>query len=94
MTIEMAANALSTSTGPDDAAVRHSRLAVLSMARGNLIERCRVSADRLSEGWKPWSERDIDILIQLNKAITVLDKLVEENVQRGEAAEVGGQQGF
>jgi hypothetical protein len=66
------------STHPDDTTIRDRHLAVLSTARGHLVGRCVVAAERLAEGWKPWSVNDVDILIRLGEAITVLDKLVKE----------------
>ena len=51
---------------------------VLSKAKEKLVAHCHVVAERLAEGWKPWSSNDIVVLIQVGKAITVLDRLIEQ----------------
>jgi hypothetical protein len=80
----------STSSHPDDASVRDEHLAVLLRARGHLVSRCRLAAERLGEGWKPWSVNDIDVLIHIGDAIAVLDKLVRESVERDEPTRPAG----
>lgn len=53
-------------------------VAILSNAKEKLVEHCHVVAERLAEGWKPWSAHDVDILIQVGEAISVLDRLIKE----------------
>jgi len=72
----------STSSHPDNATIRDRHFAVLSKARDHLVGRCCVAAERLAEGWKPWSANDIDLLVHIGDAITVLDKLVKENIEQ------------
>lgn len=81
-TIKAPVGGPSTSSQPDDAAIRDRRLAVLLEARGHLVARCYVAAERLTEGWKPWSVNDIDALVHVGDAIAVLDKLVKEIVEQ------------
>jgi hypothetical protein len=50
----------------------------LSNARERLVAHCHVVAGRLAEGWKPWSTHDVDILVQVGEAITVLDRLMKQ----------------
>jgi len=47
-------------------------------AREKLVAHCHVVAERLAEGWKPWSAHDVDMLVQVGSAITVLDQLIKE----------------
>ena len=35
-------------------------------------------AERLAEGWEPWSAHDVDMLVQVGGAITILDRLIKE----------------
>jgi len=37
-----------------------------------------VVAERLAEGWKPWSTHDVDILVRVGEAITVLERLMKQ----------------
>jgi hypothetical protein len=37
-----------------------------------------VVAERLAEGWEPWSTHDVDMLVQVGGAITILDRLIKE----------------
>jgi hypothetical protein len=53
-------------------------VAVLSNAKEKLVAHCHVVAERLAEGWKPWSSNDIAVLIQVGEAITVLDRLIKQ----------------
>jgi hypothetical protein len=52
------------------------RVAALTNAREQLVARCHVVAERLAEGWKPWSPADLDTLVQVGQAIGVLDGLI------------------
>jgi len=81
-TIKVSVGGPLTSSRPDSATFRDGHVAVLSKARGHLVARCRAAAERLAEGWKPWSVNDVNILIDVGEAITVLDKLVEENIEQ------------
>jgi len=47
-------------------------------AREKLVAHCHVVAERLAEGWKPWSAHDVDMLVQVGSAIAVLDQLIKE----------------
>lgn len=50
----------------------------LSDARERLVAHCHVVAERLAEGWKPWSTHDVDILVRVGEAITVLERLMKQ----------------
>jgi len=50
----------------------------LMNAKGKLVEHCHVVAERLAEGWKPWSAHDLYMLVQVGDAITILDRLIKE----------------
>jgi len=62
----------------------------LSEAREKLVVHCHVVAARLAEGWKPWSTHDVDILVQVGEAITVLDRLMKEELEIGSPASPAG----
>jgi hypothetical protein len=52
------------------------RVAAFTNAREQLAARCHVVAERLAEGWKPWSPADVDTLVRVGQAIAVLDGLI------------------
>jgi hypothetical protein len=47
-------------------------------ARERLVAHCHVVAERLAAGWRPWSSNDIDMLVHVGDALTVLDRLIKE----------------
>jgi hypothetical protein len=61
----------------EEVPLAQDHLVVLSKAKEKLVAHCHVVAERLAEGWKPWSSNDILVLIQVGEAITVLDRLIE-----------------
>jgi hypothetical protein len=62
----------------EEVPLAQDHVAVLSNAKEKLVAHCHVVAERLAEGWKPWSSNDIAVLIQVGEAITVLDRLIKQ----------------
>jgi hypothetical protein len=50
----------------------------LMNARVKLVAHYHVVAERLGEGWKPWSAHDVDMLVHVGGAIAVFDRLIKE----------------
>jgi len=59
-----------------EVSLAQEHFAALMNARQKLV--AYMVAERLAEGWEPWSSHDVDMLVQVGGAITILDRLIKE----------------